>query len=85
MLSTFLKTCFLNNYISAYLFSVSVFIIGILVVRVFGSIILSRIKKWAKKTKTTLDDLVIHVIERSLIPLIYFGIFYLSIQNKLSI
>ncbi|MBI5184001.1 MAG: hypothetical protein HY999_06515 [Nitrospinae bacterium] len=81
MLNDILHTSFLNNRISAYIFFILSFIIGILAIKIVKYVILNRLKKWVDKTATTLDDFLIHIFEKSLIPLLYFGVFYLSIQN----
>ncbi|OIO75043.1 MAG: mechanosensitive ion channel protein MscS [Elusimicrobia bacterium CG1_02_37_114] len=81
MLKDILSTSFLDNRISDYILFILIFIAGILVIRILKNIILSRLKKWASKTTTTLDDFLIHACEKILIPLLYFGIFYLSLQN----
>jgi small-conductance mechanosensitive channel len=39
------------------------------------------LKRWAERTTTTLDDFLIAIFEKNLIPLFYFGAFYLSIRN----
>lgn len=40
-----------------------------------------RLKKWSEKTKTTLDDFVVRIIERAVFPLLSFGAFYISITT----
>ncbi|MEA3306135.1 MAG: mechanosensitive ion channel, partial [Candidatus Omnitrophota bacterium] len=40
-----------------------------------------RLKKWAEKTATTLDDFLVGVIQSILLPLAYFGVFYLSVNT----
>lgn len=80
MIQDILQQTFLNNRILDYLITLSIFIIGIAVIRLFKTITLIRLKKWAKQTATTLDDLLIHVTEKKLLPIFYLGLFYLSIQ-----
>ena len=40
-----------------------------------------RLKKWAEKTDTNLDDLLIKSIEKSIIPLLFFGVVYSAITS----
>ena len=40
-----------------------------------------RLKRWSERTATTLDDFVIGILNKNLIPLLYFGAFYLSIHH----
>jgi len=81
MLEKFLNTQFLNNSVSAYLVSLLLFVLGLLAVKILKQVVLHQIKKWAQKTKTTLDDFIIHLIERAIIPLSYYGAFLLAIRN----
>lgn len=81
MLKNSLDTSFLNNSISTYLFFILIFVTSIVAIKILKYVILKRLKKWADKTITKLDDFLIAVFEKSLIPILYFGVFYLSIQN----
>ncbi|MDP3678151.1 MAG: mechanosensitive ion channel family protein [Methylotenera sp.] len=65
------------NYLSAF----GIFIGGVAVVYVFKKYILSRLKKWAVATETLIDDFLINAIEKFLIPIIYFGIFYVALHT----
>ena len=71
----------LENTILKYLIALAIFFGGMLVVFVFKTYILSRLKKWADKTNTNIDDLLVKAIEKSLIPVIYFGIFYAALHT----
>ncbi|MFC1658024.1 mechanosensitive ion channel family protein [Candidatus Omnitrophota bacterium] len=72
---------YFNNRIIDYLNTLGIFLLSILVINLFRRIVFSRIKNWAKKTATILDDLLIRIFEKSIIPLLYFGAFYISIRN----
>lgn len=76
-----LNKSYFGNSVPEYITALGLFILGILVVYVFKKIILSSIQKWAKNTKTHLDDILIRGIEKSIIPLLYFGAFYLASQT----
>ena len=67
-----------NNTVLQYLIAAGLFVLLIAVIRVFKFVLLRRLKKWAKQTKTTLDDFIISAIEKSGIPLLYFTAFYVS-------
>jgi len=81
MFGEILHITILNNRIFDYLICFFVFLISILFINLFVKIILLRLKNWAKKTSTALDDLLIRVFQRSALPLLYFGAFYISISN----
>ncbi|MFH0925250.1 MAG: mechanosensitive ion channel family protein [bacterium] len=40
-----------------------------------------RLKSWAEKTQTTIDDFIISMLEKNIIPLSYFAAFYLGAQH----
>ena len=80
MFQDIFQQTFFHNRILDYLICLSTFLIGIIIIRIFKSILLKRLKAWAKETATTIDDFLIHAIEKKLLPLLYFGAFYLSIQ-----
>jgi len=72
---------FFHNRILDYLICLSIFLIGIIIIRIFKSLLLKRLKAWAEETATTIDDYLIHAIKKRLLPLLYFGAFYLSIRG----
>ena len=80
MFHDFLQREFLNNPIQDYFICIAIFLIGILAIRVFRKILLIRLKEWTKQTATTVDDFLIHTAEKQLLPLFYFGVFYLGMQ-----
>ncbi|MCU0413892.1 MAG: mechanosensitive ion channel family protein [Ignavibacteriaceae bacterium] len=85
----FLNQTFWGNNIQAYIIAAGILIIGVILVKILQKIVLFRLKKWAEKTETTIDDLLIKTIEKSLIPLLYYGIFYsaitsLTLHNRVS-
>jgi len=72
---------FWGNTVSMYMLTLGVFIFGIACIYIFKKIIMSRLRVWAEKTTTQLDDILVIGIEKAAIPLAYFGAFYLSMQN----
>ena len=76
-----LKQVYLGNSVEAYAMALITFIAGIIIVYIFKKIVLSRLEKWAKRTETELDDLLIKGIEKSIVPLLYFGAFYIAVQT----
>ncbi len=77
----FLNQNYFGNTIEAYLVSLGIFIGGIIIVKIAEKIVLFRLKKWAEKTETTLDDFLIKRVEKSIVPLLYFGVFYAAISS----
>lgn len=72
---------FLGNTTKDYLLFLAYFALGLVFATVLRKIILRQMKRWAERTATTVDDFVIQAFERSVVPLIYFAVFYVSIQT----
>ncbi len=72
---------FLGNTVEKYLIALGIFLTALIIITIFKKIILSRLKKWSEKTKTDFDDFLVNEIERSLMPIIYFGAFLLAINT----
>lgn len=81
MFQDILQQTFFHNRILDYLICLSIFLFGIIIIQIFKRILLNRLKAWAKKTATTIDDFLINAIKKKLLPLLYFGAFYLSIRG----
>lgn len=80
MLGGFLTRTFMGNRVIDYLICLVVFAVSVIIIRLFRRTVLKKLKKWAEKTATTLDDFFIGLVEKIFLPLLYFGAFYLSIN-----
>ncbi len=76
-----LNQIFLGNTVLAYLEALGIFMLGIIIIKMFRSIVLKRLKKWAERTKTTLDDFIIIAIRKSIVPILYYGTLYFAIKT----
>ena len=74
-----LNQIYFGNTVLAYVKALGIFVISIVVVKIFQTIVLKKLKKWAERTKTTLDDFIIIGIQKSIVPILYFGAFYFAI------
>ena len=74
------KLSFLNNRVLDYLICAGVFLLSVVVIKIFERVILKRLKKWAEKTATTLDDFIVGIFERVVTPFLYLGALYFSVQ-----
>ncbi len=70
-----------HNRVLDYLICFFTFLVGAIIIQIFKSILLNRLKAWTEKTSTTLDDFLIQAVKKQLFPLLYFGAFYLSIRG----
>ncbi len=76
-----LDQTFLGNSYQQYMTALVVLIIGIAAVIVFKKIVLARLKRWAEKTDSMLDDFLVASVEKSIVPLLYYGAFYLAVTT----
>jgi len=76
-----LNYTFLGNTLLNYLVFLLLICVGLIFIKIFRKTILKRLKKWAKETETTIDDFIVNsIIEKTAIPLLYFGVFYFSLN-----
>jgi small-conductance mechanosensitive channel len=77
----FLNQIYFGNTILKYIEALGIFVLVIIVVKIFRLIVLRRLKKWAAKTKTTFDDFILNGIKKSIIPILYYSAIYFSAQS----
>ncbi|QQS36123.1 MAG: mechanosensitive ion channel family protein [Ignavibacteriales bacterium] len=80
-MNEFLNQNYFGNTVQQYIVSAVIFIAGIIIIHIFKKIILSKLKKWSEKTETQLDDILIRGIEKTVVPLLYFGALYFAISS----
>ncbi len=80
-MQSFLNQTFLGNSVWQYMSAVVVLIIGIIVVKIFKKVVLNKLKKWAEKTETQIDDFLLKQSEKTFIPLLYYGSFYMAVTS----
>ena len=81
MFQDIIENVFLGNRIADYLICVLLFFAGFIIIKIFRHFLLKRLKKWAEKTATTLDDFLIGIIQNIALPLAYFGVLYISLNT----
>ncbi len=77
----FLNQIYFGNTIIKYIEAIGIFILVIIVVKIFQLIVLRRLKKWAEKTKTAIDDFIIIGIKKSVVPILYYGAIYFAARS----
>jgi small-conductance mechanosensitive channel len=70
-----------GNTLLNILTALAIFAGGMVIVFAFKKYVLIRLKRWAEATDTTIDDLLITLVEKSLVPVVYFGVFYASLHT----
>jgi len=81
MIQQITKQVFLGNRVIDYLIGIFLFLTVVVVVKIFQIFLLKRLKTWAEKTTTTVDDFLVGIIQKILLPLTYFGAFFLAINT----
>jgi small-conductance mechanosensitive channel len=76
-----LKQSYFGNTVQQYLIALGIFIAGMIIIKIFSKIVLIKVKSWADKTKTTLDNFIIKGVEKNLVPLLYFAGLYSALQS----
>ena len=80
-----LNQIYFGNSVKSYLIALGIFVGGVILVKILQKIVLFQLKKWAEKTDTTLDDFLVKAIEKSIVPLFYYGALYAGVVSlKLS-
>lgn len=67
---------FLGNTLLEYLTALGLFVLFLIIFRIFQKLILNRLKKIARKTKTDVDDVLIEAIQSLKPPFYYFVSIY---------
>lgn len=86
-MNSFWEKMLWGNTIRDWMIGISIIAISIFVLHLIKTIALSQVRRWARKTNTTIDDFLITSIEKSVIPFfyllaVYFGLSYLSFGQK---
>ncbi|MFH1062843.1 MAG: mechanosensitive ion channel family protein [Candidatus Omnitrophota bacterium] len=81
MFTEILNKLVFGNTLREYMICLGIFIGSILVLIIVKHIIVKRLKMLARKTATKIDDFFIRIMQRTVMPLLYVGVFYLCMQN----
>ena len=79
-LEELLQQKYLHNTVEDYLIFVGILLVGGVFLRLFRNIVLKRLRKWAEKTETTLDDIAVRGIEKFLLPILNLGLVYYALS-----
>ena len=83
----FLNRVYYNNTVQDYFIALGIILGGILLLRLFRKLILLRLRRWADRTETTLDNFAIDGVDKFALPalnffIVYAGINYLELSEK---
>lgn len=76
----FLKQVYWNNTVEQYLITLGIILGGLILIRLFRKKAISILKKWSDKSENTIDDFLVLLLEKNLLPIINVGVFYFGLQ-----
>jgi small-conductance mechanosensitive channel len=79
-MNNFWNWVYLNNTVRDWVIALAIIVGLLLLIRLFRSILLVRIKAWSARTASTIDDFAVRIIERSILPLLYLASVYSGIS-----
>jgi small-conductance mechanosensitive channel len=74
------KKIFLGNALSEWAMAAGMLLLSLVFLKIFKSIIVSRLKKLAAKTAGSFDDFLILTVEKSAVPLMYSASIYFALK-----
>ena len=75
-MENFWNRIYFGNTVVNWLIAASILIFGILILRLAKNQVLRKLKKWSHNSKTTIDDFVVQLTGKSIIPFLYFACIY---------
>ena len=77
----FIEQEILGNQVLDYLIALGIIMIGLIIIKIVANVILGRIKTWLRQADASLDNSLIKIVERALIPIFYLGLFYVALNG----
>lgn len=81
MFQEILNREYFQNRVADYLVFLIVLVAGIVIVMLFQRIVLGRLKRWAKTTTWNIDEFIIDIVRKMLVPIAYYGVFFLAVGH----
>lgn len=87
-MNRWLQQTYWGNSIRDYIIAAGIIIVGIILLKIIKRIVLVRFRQFAKNTATDIDDLLLKLIEKCILPLcytflVYFGLKVLTLPEQL--
>ncbi len=76
-----LNEIFFGNTVYEYLVALGIFVICLILVFIFKWLILRQLEKRAYATETSFDDLMVRIVRKGLVPVLFYGAFYMAVQG----
>ena len=81
MSTEFLQVEWLGNTVADYWLAIATIAIGFIAIAVIRAVVMTRLRQWATRTATDLDDRLLGLIEQPIARLLGLGVIYLSLGN----
>jgi small-conductance mechanosensitive channel len=86
-MNDFWNQLFLGNTLKNWAIAIGIIVATLLVLRIAKSIILNRLRKWSQYTDSKLDDFLVSLVNRFVVPFlyilgVYFGVQSLQLSDK---
>jgi len=81
MFQEIIEKTFLGNRVLDYLIGLLIFLGCFIAIEIFQRILLHRLRQWAEKTATSIDDFIITLTQKIALPIAYFAAFYFAVNT----
>jgi len=76
-----LDTVVFGNTVNDYLISLIIFLSLLILAIIIHRVGLKKLKSLAQQTSASVDDFIVSLMEKKILPLLYLGTFFIAIQN----
>ncbi len=77
----FLQNEYFGNTLLDYAATLLIIVIGIIIIFAIKTLVFYRLEKKAKQTQNKFDDFLVHILGKTLMPALYFGVIAASLQH----
>ena len=81
MFQEFLNREIFQNRVADYLAFLIVLVAGIVIITIFKRVVLGRLKRWARTTSWNIDEFIVDILRKMVVPIAYYGVFFLAVKN----
>nr|WP_294927862.1 mechanosensitive ion channel family protein [uncultured Flavobacterium sp.] len=74
-----LNTTFLDNTFLSWLIAAGIILASVIIIKTIKTLVIRRLKNWSLTTKTTWDNFILEVVDKSVLPILYISAFYFAL------
>ena len=75
------QTLLWGNSLKQYLIAAAILVLGFIVLQVIKGIVLQQFRKLAERTDTKIDDLILEMLKKAVLPLLYLILLYVALRT----